>query len=100
MNTRKNPGQSTAPKSRTDSAKAPRGLSMVAAALAVLAASKEPMNTKSIVAAAKERGLWTPGKGRTPEQTLYSAFTREIKTKGSASRVRLADRGRFEPNRS
>ena len=53
------------------------------------------MNCRAIVSAAKERGLWTPGAGRTPEQTLYSAFTREMKTKGTASRVRMASPGHF-----
>ena len=37
---------------------------------------------------AKERGLWTPGAGKTPEQTLYSAIMREIKDKGDAARFR------------
>jgi hypothetical protein len=37
---------------------------------------------------AKERGLWTPGAGKTPEQTLYSAIMREIRDKGDAARFR------------
>ena len=37
---------------------------------------------------AKERGLWTPGGGKTPEQTLYSAIMREIRDKGDAARFR------------
>ena len=74
---------------------AERRTSLFSAALAVLGESEEAMNCRAIVAAAKERGLWTPGAGKTPEQTLYSAFTREMKTKGAASRVRLASPGHF-----
>ena len=33
-----------------------------------------------------DKGLWSPGAGKTPEQTLYSAILREMKTKGEASR--------------
>ena len=33
-------------------------------------------------------GLWTPGAGKTPEQTLYSAIMREIRDKGDAARFR------------
>ena len=82
--------------SRADKdAPAARKTSLFSAALAVLGESEEAMNCRAIVAAAKERGLWTPGAGKTPEQTLYSAFTREMKTKGAASRVRLASPGHF-----
>lgn len=69
--------------------------SLFSAALAILGETEEAMNCRAIVAAAKERGLWSPGEGKTPEQTLYSAFAREIKTKGPASRVKMAARGHF-----
>ena len=89
-----------APKRKAAAAPAPeRKLSLVKAAVAVLEAADEAMNTKSIVAAAKERGLWTPGAGKTPEQTLYSAMVREIKEKGGQSRFRLVGRGQFALNR-
>ena len=35
----------------------------------------DPMRCKDIVALAVERGLWTPGNGRTPANTLYTAWT-------------------------
>lgn len=68
----------------------------VLAAATVLADAGEPMRTKAIVEAAIERGLWKPGKGKTPHATLYAAMTREIATKGDTARFRKADRGLFE----
>jgi len=72
-----------------------KGLSLLSAAAAVLEQSDEPMSVKAMIETAKERGLWTPGGGKTPEQTLYSAIIREIKSKGGESRFRKEDRGRF-----
>ena len=65
-----------------------RKLSLLSAAAAILAESDEPLNCKRMIELAKERGLWTPGAGKTPEQTLYSAIMREIKDKGDAARFR------------
>lgn len=45
----------------------------------------DPMRCKDIVDLAVERGLWTPGNGRTPATTLYASILREIKTKGEAA---------------
>ena len=61
-------------------------LSLVKAAVAVLSEDNAALTVKQIIAAAKEKGLWSPGAGKTPEQTLYSAILREMKTKGEASR--------------
>lgn len=55
-------------------------LSLLNAAAQVLAACREPMNCKELVAKAVEMGLWTPTGAKTPEQTLYSGIFREIKT--------------------
>ena len=76
-------------------------LSLVKAAIAVLTESDEALNTKQLVAEAKERGLWSPGAGKTPEQTLYSAITREIKERGLQARFKLVNCGHFalNPNR-
>ncbi len=38
------------------------------------------MNCKEMLAAAIVEGLWMPTNAKTPEQTLYSAIFREIKT--------------------
>ena len=55
-------------------------LSLLNAAAQVLAACREPMNCKKIIAKAVEMGLWIPTEAKTPEQTLYSGIFREIKT--------------------
>ena len=56
----------------------------------------DAMRCQDIVDLAAERKLWTPRAGKTPANTLYAAISREIKTKGDASRFRKAQRGKFE----
>ena len=73
----------------------PKGLGLLSAAAAVLERSDAPMSVKAMIEAAKSEGLWTPGGGKTPEQTLYSAIIREIRDKGNASRFRKEGRGLF-----
>ena len=74
-------------------------LSLLNAALLVLKRSRTPLNTKEILAQVIEEGLWSPNGAKTPEQSLYSAFFREIKEK-ETPRVRksTARRGAFEFN--
>ena len=72
-----------------------KGLGLLSAAAAVLERAGEAMSVKAMIEGAKAAGLWTPGAGKTPEQTLYSAIIREIKDKGDASRFRKEGRGRF-----
>ena len=72
-----------------------KGLGLLSAAAAVLEQSDAPMSVKAMIEAAKSGGLWTPGSGKTPEQTLYSAIIREIRDKGNASRFRKEGRGLF-----
>ena len=72
-----------------------KGIGLLSAAAAVLERSDAPMSVKAMIEAAKSEGLWSPGSGKTPEQTLYSAIIREIKDKGDASRFRKAGRGLF-----
>ena len=71
-----------------------KGLGLLSAA-AVLERSDAPMSVKAMIEAAKSDGLWSPGSGKTPEQTLYSAIIREIRDKGNASRFRKEGRGLF-----
>ena len=71
-------------------------LSLLKAAIAVLEESDEALNTKQMIEKAKAKGLWTPGEGKTPEQTLYSAIAREIKAKGDAARFELVTKGHFK----
>ncbi|MGN0842954.1 MAG: HTH domain-containing protein [Kiritimatiellia bacterium] len=87
-----------APKAAAKAAKAAvpkKGLSLLNAAATVLERSGEAMPVRAMIEEAKASGLWTPGGGKTPEQTLYSAIIREIKDKGGASRFRKDGRGRF-----
>ena len=77
----------------TDEAK-PMSLLDAAAHLLSLGTG-DPMRCKDIVDLAVARGLWTPGEGKTPSNTLYASFLREIKTKGDASRFVKAERGKF-----
>ena len=74
-------------------------LSLLNAALLVLKRSRMPLSTKEILAQVIEEGLWSPNGAKTPEQSLYSAFFREIKEK-EMPRVRksAARRGAFEFN--
>ena len=74
-------------------------LSLLNAALQVLKRSRTPLNPKEILAQVIEEGLWSPNGAKTPEQSLYSAFFREIKEK-ETPRVRksAARRGAFEFN--
>jgi hypothetical protein len=65
------------------------------AAAQVLAASKEPLNCKSMIEAMAKKGLWTSPGGKTPHATLYSAIIREIALKGKESRFVKKDRGQF-----
>ena len=89
----------TAP-AKAETAKAATGekpkLSLLKAAIAVLEESDEALNTKQMIEQAKAKGLWTPGEGKTPEQTLYSAIAREIKAKGDAARFKLVTKGHFK----
>jgi hypothetical protein len=70
-------------------------LSAMGAAAQVLAASKEPMNVKSIVAAMSEQGLWTSPGGKTPHSTLAAALQRDIAAKGRESRFKKVDKGLY-----
>ena len=80
------------PKDRTS---APKRISALDAAAQMLAASKEPMRAKDLIAAMAEQGLWSSPNGKTPEATLYAAMIREIAAKGTEARFRKIDRGLF-----
>ncbi len=73
-----------------------KGLSLLSAAIEVLKESDEPLNCRQMVEAVKAKGLWTPGAGKTPEQTLYSSIKREIASKDGASRFVMSQvKGHF-----
>lgn len=73
----------------------PKRVSALDAAAQVLAKSEVPMRAKELIAAMEKQGLWSSPGGKTPEATLYAAITREIQTKGDASRFARHDRGLF-----
>lgn len=85
----------TGTKAKSGAGDKPKRTSGLDAAAQVLAKSKEPLTCKEIVDIAIEQKLWSPG-GKTPHATIYSAIIREIANKGSESRFRKADRGKFE----
>ena len=83
-------------KSAAPAAEAKPKLSLVKAAITVLGETEEAMGANELVEAAKAKGLWTPGEGKTPEQTLYSAIAREIKAKGETARFKMVSKGHFK----
>jgi hypothetical protein len=62
----------------------------VAAALRVLTETGQPMTCPELIAAMAEKGYWSSPAGKTPASTLYSALTREIKTKNLATHLHAA----------
>lgn len=74
--------------------KKPKKVSLLDAAVTVLAGSKEPMSAKEIVADVLGRKMWST-KGETPEATLYAAMIREIAAKKGEARFKKVDRGLF-----
>jgi hypothetical protein len=73
-------------------------LSAIDAAAQVLAETKQPMNTREMIAAMTEKSLWTSPGGKTPHATLYSAILREINIKGTDARFAKTERGKFAAN--
>lgn len=73
-------------------------MSALDAAVQVLAKAKTPMRAQALITAMSEQGLWTSPGGKTPHQMLFAAMSREVSSKGSASRFRKVDRGQFALN--
>ena len=73
-------------------------LSAIDAAAKVLADAEEPMNSRQLIEAMSEKGLWTSPSGKTPSRTLYSAILRELNAKGGEARFRKTERGKFVRN--
>lgn len=71
-------------------------LSLMDAAVEVLKQSSEPMNTREMVKAATDSGLWIPTDCKTPEQTLYGSIFREMKIKENPRIIKSAVKGKFE----
>jgi hypothetical protein len=75
-------------------------LSALDAAAQVLANSDVPMTCKELIEAMATQGLWSSPKGRTPENTLYAAVTREVNVKKEESRFRKVSAGHFASNQA
>jgi hypothetical protein len=83
------------PKARKKTARKDGTMSGLDAAAKILGDAKEPLNCRTIVERAVQKGLWKSD-GKTPHATVYSAILREIAKKGDAARFRKAARGKFE----
>ena len=90
--TKKEKGQKQAKPKREPKEKK---LSAMDAAAKLLAETGEPMNCQEMIKAMSEKGYWTSPGGQTPHATLYSAISRELKTKGAEARFRKTERGKF-----
>jgi HB1, ASXL, restriction endonuclease HTH domain len=73
----------------------PKKLSALDAAAQVLSEAGGPMNCQEMIAAMAAKEYWTSPGGKTPQATLYSALTREIKLKGDQARFQKTERGKF-----
>lgn len=73
-------------------------LSLMEAAIRVLKAQPEgtALNTGELVAMAMSQGLWTLSGAKTPQQTLYGSFFREIATKEHPRIRKSGSKGKFE----
>jgi len=72
----------------------PKAMTLLDATASLLSTAPGPMRCKDIVEAVIARGLWSPGKGKTPDRTLCAALQREMK-KGEGSRFVKAGPGQF-----
>ena len=74
---------------------AKKKLSALDATAQVLVENGGSMNTQEMIEAMAAKKLWTSPNGQTPAATLYAALTREIATKGTASRFQKTEPGKF-----
>lgn len=75
-------------------ASASKPLSGLEAAVIVLREASAPLNANDLVGLMLKRGLWKT-EGKTPAATIFAAMSREIQSKGLASRFLKAEPGRF-----
>ena len=92
---------SSTPSQPSDSGKSthttpPKRISALGAAVRVLAEAKEPMNCRQLIETMTEKDYWQPkNAGKTPQNTLHAAISKEIKTKGADARFEKVGRGQF-----
>jgi hypothetical protein len=90
----------TQPATRPESTHTPhpaasQRLSALDAAAKALAEAAEPMTCRQLIEAMTEKGYWHPNAGKTPQNTLHAAISKEIKTKGADSRFEKVAPGQF-----
>jgi len=80
-----------------ESGKPEKHLSLLDAAIEVLqrCPAGTALNTRDMVKEATAQQLWIPTACQTPEQTLYGAIFREIKTKEQPRIVKADAKGKF-----
>jgi hypothetical protein len=79
-----------------DEQEATKKTSLFEVALIILKESDMAMSCSAIVEQAMDKGLWKPlNGGKTPANTLYATFLREIKNKGKEALVEKTLPGRF-----
>ena len=89
------PSQPSVPAKSTHTTE-PKRISALGAAVRVLTEAKEPMNCRQLIATMTEKDYWQPkNAGKTPQNTLHAAISKEIKTKGADSRFEKVGRGQF-----
>ena len=82
------------PKARKKTERKDGTMSGLDAAAKVLADAGGPLNCKTIVERAIEKGYWKTN-GKTPAGTVYAAILREIQKKGDTARFAKTERGMF-----
>lgn len=82
-------------KAKAKKAPKPKRMSALDAAAKVLTDAGAALTTGEMIEAMAKKKLWSSPNGQTPAATLYSAITREINTKGTASRFSKTERGKF-----
>ena len=93
--------KSSKPSQPSDSGKSPhtaepKRTSALDAAARVLAEAKEPMNCRQMIETMTDKGYWQPkNAGKTPQNTLHAAISKEIRTKGAEARFEKVGRGQF-----
>jgi hypothetical protein len=73
----------------------PKKLSALSAAARVLSENGGSMTTKEMIETMAQKKLWESPNGKTPAATLYAAILLEITTKGTDSRFKKTEPGKF-----
>jgi hypothetical protein len=90
-------GKTARPAVPAESSAATKGkkLSAIAAAARVLEETGRAMTCPELIETMAAKGYWKSPGGQTPAATLYASIYQEIKSKGTDSRFRKTERGKF-----